>query len=121
MKRNIIWLLFILSCLIGIPGIILVNYSIVAEENLDLIGVEFSQVIAIGNIFSTEMRFNDTFFVYSEVIKYLCMVGVIYLLVHSVYIRKFMLKMGNDLDTEAITAQDFSIIARHLPNNLSKD
>jgi hypothetical protein len=50
--------------------------------------------------------------------QYLCIAGIIYILIHSIYLRRMLLRMGMELDEDHISPSDFAIIARHLPLNL---
>lgn len=54
-KKSLIWLLAGLSILVGLPGIVLVNYSLVSKEVLEMKGNEMHMVIGIGSIFSGEI------------------------------------------------------------------
>lgn len=51
---------------------------------------------------------------------YLNCAGIIYLLLHSIYIRRFLAKEAATLDENNFTPADYAVIARDLPKNMTK-
>ena len=52
---------------------------------------------------------------------YLNCAAIIYLLIHSIFLRRSLVKLNLDLDKGQITASDFAILGRNLPKNITQE
>lgn len=112
LKRNILWLLLILSIIYGIPAQMIIALKIWKD-------VPFSvPLFSMGNFYNFGFIANE-YNKYPNTCMYLNCVVIIYLLIHSIYLRRMIVKMNLDLDKGAVTASDFTIIARNLPTTIS--
>ena len=50
---------------------------------------------------------------------YLNCAAIVYLLFHSIYLRRVLLRMKDEIDEEEVTASDFTVLAKGLPKNLT--
>lgn len=56
-----------------------------------------------------------------DIVVYLNIIGVIYVLLHSIYLRKMLVGMGIELDKKDVSPSDFGIIVRNLPMDITKE
>jgi hypothetical protein len=52
-----------------------------------------------------------------DIVMYLNCVAIVYLLCHSIYLRRRLVRLNIAIDQGAITASDFAVLARNLPAN----
>lgn len=57
----------------------------------------------------------------SDLIVYLNIVGVVYMLIHSIFLRRMLVKMGIDVDKKEVSPSDYAILVRGLPPETDKD
>ena len=78
--------------------------------------------VSVGNVFLIQELFEDDNLVkLADAILYLNAAGILYLLIHSIYVRRMLVAYNQELDEDAVSPSDFTIIARHLPKNLTPD
>ena len=121
MKRNIIWLFVILSIICAIPCTAIAAAQILKTSDFDIVKeYPFISKISIGNIFIAKVL-NDVenFQKYADIVIYLNAVGIVYLLIHSIYLRHMLLTMSIDLDEDQITPSDYAILVKNLPTNIT--
>jgi hypothetical protein len=56
-----------------------------------------------------------------DVLIYLNSAGIIYLLIHSIWLRKYLIEFNKELDEDVISPSDFTILARNLPKSLTPE
>jgi hypothetical protein len=47
--------------------------------------------------------------------------GVLYVLLHSIFLRRILVKMSIDLDKKEVSPSDFAIVVRNIPSTMNKD
>lgn len=57
----------------------------------------------------------------ADLIVYLNILGVVYMLLHSIYLRKFLVQTSILLDKDEISPSDFAIMVRGLPADCTKE
>jgi hypothetical protein len=57
----------------------------------------------------------------ADVVVYLNIIGVLYMLFHSITLRKLLVGMSIDLDRKEISPSDYAILVRNLPKDVSKE
>jgi hypothetical protein len=57
----------------------------------------------------------------ADVVVYLNILGVAYMLLHSISLRKTLVQLSIDLDRNEVSPSDFAIIVRNLPKDVSKE
>jgi hypothetical protein len=57
----------------------------------------------------------------ADLIVYLNIVGVVYVLFHSIYLRRLLVSMSIELDQGEISPSDFAILVRNLPKDVTKE
>jgi len=121
LKKNLTWLLFILSIIAGIPCTILSYALLIKHSDLDIeVEYPFISKLSVGNVFiMQEVLKDDNVVMYADIIVYLNAVAIIYLLGHSIYLRRMLIKYNMQLDADATTPSDFTLIARNLPLDLT--
>jgi hypothetical protein len=78
--------------------------------------------VTVGIIYTLRAYFPDeNYIAYSDAIVYLNAVGIVYLLIHSIWLRKYLISFNRELDEDVVSPSDFTIIARQLPRNLTPD
>ena len=120
LKRNFCWLLFILSIIVGIPSCILIGLSYVEDDDLMNANTPYIAKISIGNWYTLTFSSVSRFQLYSDIVKYLNVAGIIYTLIHSIYLRRILLKEEAVCDENSFTPSDYAIYARHLEKDLTK-
>eukprot|EP00347_Sterkiella_histriomuscorum_P022863 403336874 len=122
LKKNLTWLLFILAIICGIPCTILSGIQTLKKSGYDISSYPYMSKISIGNVFELKQMFSDdALIVFADVIVYLNAAGIVYLLIHSIWLRKMLIQTNNDLDQDVVSPSDFTIVAKHLPKNLTPD
>ncbi|CDW71822.1 phage head-tail family partial [Stylonychia lemnae] len=122
LKKNFAWLLFILSILCGIPCSIIAGVQILKNRGYTSDYYPYMSKVSIGNVFLIKELFDDdNLILLADIILYLNAVGIIYLLIHSIYLRRMLIKLNQELDEDQISPSDFTLIARHLPQNITQD
>ena len=57
--------------------------------------------VSIGNVFILKEFFADeNMTVFADVIVYLNAAGIVYLLIHSIYLRRMLIKLNQELDED---------------------
>lgn len=78
--------------------------------------------VSVGNVFYLgNVTSNDNIEKYAEAIVYLNAIAIAYLLIHSIWLRKMLIQFNLDLDSDVVSPSDFTIVAKHLPKNLTPD
>ncbi len=49
------------------------------------------------------------------------MVGVVYLLIHSICMRRTLVQMALKLDEKEVSPSDFALVVRNVPKDMNKD
>lgn len=49
------------------------------------------------------------------------LLGIVIVLISSIFIRRALVKRKLEIDRDTITASDFAIIAYHLPDNITEE
>jgi hypothetical protein len=57
----------------------------------------------------------------ADLIVYFNIVGVVYLLSHSLYLRKLLVGMSQELDKNEISPSDFAVVVRNIPKDITKE
>lgn len=103
------------------------NYTL---QNYTTTGTQYATQLSIGTMFRNPYNatFNKLFSVdknsnlfRADVIVYINILGVVYLLLHSIYLRKFLVQTSIILDRDEISPSDFAILVRGLPADCTKD
>ena len=68
--------------------------------------------------FSEEKSENKT---YAMIIMILNFLAIIFFLIYSIHIRRMLIKWVISLDKGYVTASDFAILAKHLPDDITED
>lgn len=89
-------------------------------------GVEYGDIypymfkVSIGSIFLVyDFRYNPETVKFADAIIYLNAGGIILTLIYSIFLRRMLVNMNDDLDKDVISPSDFTIIGRNLPINLT--
>ena len=69
-------------------------------------------------LWSTDKRSN---LFRADIVVYLNIIGVLYMLFHSVYLRRLLVGMSIELDRKEISPSDYAILIRNLPKDVSKE
>lgn len=57
----------------------------------------------------------------ADIIVYLNILGVVYMLLHSIYLRRMLVGMGLEIDRKEISPSDFAVVVRNIPIGTTKD
>lgn len=57
----------------------------------------------------------------ADLIVYLNILGVVYMLFHSIFLRRLLVKLSLEIDKKETSPSDFAIVVRNIPKNVSKD
>jgi len=71
-----------------------------------------------NKLFSTDKNSN---LFRADIIVYINILGVVYMLLHSIYLRKFLVGMSFQLDKDEVSPSDFALIVRGLPADCTKE
>jgi hypothetical protein len=55
-----------------------------------------------------------------DALMYLNMIGIVYLLIHTICMRKSLVKMALELDNKEVTPSDFALLVRNIPKDMNK-
>jgi hypothetical protein len=100
------------------------------NTNYTTTGTSYATRLSVGTMFRNP--FNATYKKYfsadknsnlfrADIIVYLNILGVIYMLIHSIYLRRLLVSMSIDVDRQEISPSDFAILVRNLPKDVSKE
>jgi hypothetical protein len=116
LKKNLIWCLVILAVIYGIPMTVMIGLKIWKTGDINGITKTIPKISTV-NFYLADSEWGQ--FVYGDVVMYLNCVAIVYLIIHSIYMRRMLLKLKCDIDEEEVTASDFVVLARGLPKNLT--
>ena len=74
---------------------------------------------ATPNILWTTNKASNLF--RSDIVVYLNIIGVIYVLLHSIYLRRMLVGMSIELDKKDVSPSDYGIVVRNLPKDITKE
>jgi hypothetical protein len=103
------------------------NYTL---QNYTTTGTEYATRLSIGTMFRNPYNatFNKLFsadvnsnLFRADVIVYINILGVLYMLFHSIYLRKLLVQISIILDRDEISPSDFGILVRGLPADCTKE
>lgn len=57
----------------------------------------------------------------ADIMTYLNMLGAIYVLIHSIFLRRMLVNMSGELDKAEVSPQDYGVIVRNIPLNTTAD
>jgi len=57
----------------------------------------------------------------ADLIVYLNILGMVYMLFHSIYLRKLLVGASIFLDKSVVSPSDYAILVRNLPLDMTKD
>lgn len=103
------------------------NYT---STNYTATGTTYATRLSVGTMFRNP--FNATYLKYfsanpdsnlfrADVIVYLNILGVVYMLIHSIFLRRQLVIMSINLDRSEISPSDYAILVRNLPKDVSKE
>lgn len=76
--------------------------------------------VSIGSIFLvTDLKDNPDQIKLADAIIYLNAAGIIYIFLHSIYLRRMLVSFNEELDKDVISPSDFTLVGRNLPKNLT--
>jgi hypothetical protein len=98
--------------------------------NYTTTGTTYATRLSVGTLFRNP--YNATFNVLweneptsnlfrADVVVFLNILGVVYMLLHSIYLRRLLVGMSIELDKKEISPSDFAILVRNLPEDVSKE
>ena len=103
------------------------NYTL---QNYTTTGTSYATRLSIGTMFRNPYNatFNKLFstdknsnLFRADIIVYINILGVVYMLLHSIYLRKFLVGMSFQLDKDEVSPSDFGLIVRGLPADCTKE
>lgn len=100
------------------------------NTNYTTTGTTYATQLSVGTMFRNP--FNATFNIMweansksnlfrADVVVFLNIIGVIYMLLHSIYLRRLLVGMSIELDKKETSPSDFAILVRNLPKDVSKE
>ena len=57
----------------------------------------------------------------ADLIVYLNILGVVYMLFHSIFLRRLLVGLSLEIDKKETSPSDFAIVVRNIPKNVTKD
>lgn len=99
-------------------------------DNSTRVGTTYAARLSAGSVFRNPYnatlnilwsKDNKSNLFRSDLIVYLNIIGVLYVLFHSIYLRKLLVGMSFDLDKKEISPSDFGVVVRYEPKNLTKE
>lgn len=142
--RNVIWMFLVLSIIVSIPCLIL---AAVQQINLDSTSqfttADYSNLhnytiqnqtyvvrVSAGELFRNP--FNATFNVdyskdnssnlfRSDIFVYFNILGVLYVLLHSLFLRGLLVRLGVKIDEAETSPSDFALLVKGVPRDATKD
>lgn len=98
--------------------------------NKTSIGTSYAARLSVGTMFRNP--YNATFNVLwssdtksnltrADVIVFLQILGVVYMLAHSIYLRKLLVGLSLELDKKEISPSDFAVVVRNIPRTMGRD
>jgi len=123
LKKNLTWLLFILALIAAIPCTIL-SYAIqiINSEDSDTTAADeqpFVTKISVGYVFLSDYLVTENLTLYAEIIVYLNAAAIVYMVFHSIYLRRMLVAYNKELDSDLISPSDFTCIVKGLPLKLT--
>lgn len=124
LKKNLAYLLLIISIIAAIPCTVL-SYAIKfiqdKDENTTLVldNQPFITKISVGFLFGNDYLVSENLIVFVEVIVYLNAAAIIYMVFHSIYLRRMLISFNKNLDSDLISPSDYTCIVKGLPMNLN--
>jgi hypothetical protein len=89
---------------------------------------DYISKLSIGTVFKAKVaKAADYAFTVSnteamaDALMYFNMLGIGYLLIHTIFMRKSLVKMASDLDHKEVTPSDFALLVRNIPKDMTKE
>lgn len=117
LKKSLIYAMFILSLIYSIPVTIMIGIKIWAIPK-----TLFSTIpkISTFNFFKEDDDFIiQNMVTYGNAAIYLICAAIVFLIFYSIFLRRKLIKLVDEIDDDEVTASDFAILAKGLPRNLS--
>ena len=100
------------------------------NTNVTNTGTTYATRLSVGTLFRNP--FNATYLKYfsanpdsnlfrADLVVYLNIIGILYMLIHSIILRRNLVIMSIELDRKEISPSDFAILVRNLPKDVSKE
>lgn len=84
--------------------------------------------LSIGTVFKSKINkaqiwsFNpENAITQADFLMYFNMLGIIILLIHSICLRKQLVKMAHSLDERQVSPSDFALLVRNIPKDMTKE
>lgn len=148
--RNVNFMFGVLACICSIPCILLaVNQlkygddlsqfdnndyanlqSPQSSPNYNTTGSSYASRLSVGTVFRNP--YNATYKILfsmdkssnlfrADLIVYLNILGVVYMLFHSIFLRRLLVGLSHEIDKKEISPSDFAIVVRNIPKGYTKD
>ena len=114
LKKNMVYLLLALAIIYAIPVTVMI-----AIKNWHKFNGITKTIPKISTVNFFDLLTPKDEFIYGDIAMYLNCAAIIYVLLFSIYLRRMLLKMKDEIDEEEQTASDFAVLARGLPHNIT--
>jgi hypothetical protein len=127
-KKSMIIAFLVISIFCSLPSTYIVFMKILQKGGLEDLLEKTIQKLSIGTIFKAKLEKAQEFAfdvqntaVMADTLMYLNMLGIIYLLIHTIFMRKKLVQMANTLDHKETTPSDFALLVRNIPKDMTKE
>jgi hypothetical protein len=98
-KKSMVWCLLVISILVSVPCILIILVRLIQTNNLSTQANSYISKLTVGSVYVSEKY--DSFGNYVknngevmiDVVVYFNMAGIVYLLLHSIFLRRSLVNL----------------------------
>jgi hypothetical protein len=127
-KKSMIIAFLVISVFCSLPSTYIVVMKILQKGGLYNLLDKTIQKLSIGTVFKAKIEDASEYVfaventaIMADTLMYLNMLGILYLLIHTIFMRKKLVQMANTLDHKETTPSDFALLVRNIPKDMTKE
>ena len=112
----------------SLPCTVIVVNKVLETRDLQDYVKEYVSQLSIGAVFKAGINRVQDFVAkpsnsefLADLLMYFNMGGVVYLLIHSIIIRRDLVQMAQRLDNKELSPSDYALVVRNIPKNVTKE
>lgn len=125
-KKSMIWCLIVISILVSAPCILIILVRLIQTNNLTDETSSYISKLTVGSVYlgrkyqSLDALVSDNTEIMIDVVVYFNMAGILYLLLHSIFLRRSLVRMHCELDRKEVSPSDYAVLVRGIPREMTK-
>lgn len=125
-KKSMAWCLLVLTIFVSVPCILIFFIRLVQTHSLSAGTESYLAKFTAGSVYLSERYstldayIKDNAQIIIDVVVYFNMAGIVYLLVHSIILRRALVAMNVHIDNNEVSPSDFALLVRNIPLTTTK-